>query len=104
MPTDRFDATTLWWRHEQLHRAVLADPERLLAMLAPEQARVEARWLTEPPDPAAAFAEADEVETRWLELVREAGGPDRRTRRARRYWDTRNARAGMPEVPTSPVT
>jgi dipeptidase len=25
-PTDRFDAATLWWRHELLHRRLLSDP------------------------------------------------------------------------------
>ena len=56
-PTDRFDADTLWWRHELLHRSVLADPERLLPLLATERDCIEARWLSTPPDPSAAFAE-----------------------------------------------
>jgi len=103
-PTDRFDRRTLWWRHEELHRAVLADPDRLLALIAPEQARLEARWLAVPPDPAEAFAEAEATEARWLEAIREAGGPERRVRRARRYWDARDSWAGMPGSSASPVS
>ena len=95
-PTDRFDPSALWWRHEMLHRAVLADPVRLLPLLVPEQAAVEARWIAEPPDPADAFAEADEVTSRWIEAVRTAGGGDRRPIWARRYWKARDLRAGMP--------
>jgi hypothetical protein len=97
-PTDRFDPSTLWWRHEMLHRAVLVDPVRLLPLLVAERQAVEARWMAEPPDPADAFAEADEVTTRWIEAVRTAGGPDRRPMWARRYWKVRDQRAGMPGV------
>jgi len=98
-PTDVFDPDTLWWRHEVLHRAALVDPERALALIAPEQARIETRWSDEPPDPALAFAEADAVTRRWLESVRTSSGPDRRVRRARRYWDVRDTRAGLPHPP-----
>ena len=97
-PTDRFNPDTVWWRHELLHRAVLADPERLLPLLAAERDRIEARWLSTPTDPAAAFVEADEVTARWFETVRTADGPDRRPGWARRYWDTRDAKAGMPHA------
>ena len=95
-PTDRFDPRTLWWRHELLHRAVMTDPERYLALIAPEQARLESRWSEAPPEPAQAFAEADSVEARWLEAIRATHGHDRRVRHARRYWDVRAARAGIP--------
>jgi secernin len=97
-PTDRFDPDTLWWRHELLHRAVLADPERLIPLLAAERDRIEDRWLGTPPDPSAAFMEADEVTSRWIEAVHAADGPDRRPRWARRYWEARDRRAGMPHA------
>jgi len=97
VPTDRFDPDTLWWRHEVLHRAILADPARLLPLLA-ERDRIEARWLDMPPDPSAAFVEADDATSRWIDAVRVAGGPDRRPRWTRRYWDARDRRAGMPRL------
>lgn len=96
--TDRFDPDTLWWRHERLHRAVLADPVRLLPLLASERDDIEAGWQAVPPEPAVAFAEADEVTDRWTAMVLAAGGPDRRPRWARRYWDVRDSRAGMPHA------
>ncbi len=95
-PTDRYDPDTLWWRHEVLHRAVSTDPARLVAMFAPERDGIEARWLADPPTPAEAFAEADRATARWIEAVPAADGPDRRPRWARRYWDIRDTRAGMP--------
>jgi len=97
-PTDRFDPDTVWWRHEVLHRAVLADPARLLPLIAAERHRVEAGWLEAPPESADAFAEADAITSRWIDVVRSARGPDRRPRRVRRYWDLRDSRAGMPGV------
>ena len=96
-PTDRFDPATRWWRHELLHRAVLSDPERLLAVYADERDALEARWLAERPDPAAAVVEGDAAASRWLDAVRAAHGPDRRTRRARQFWSARDQRAGLPE-------
>ncbi|HEX7443440.1 MAG TPA: hypothetical protein VF320_06120 [Acidimicrobiales bacterium] len=94
-PTDRFDPDTLWWRHEVLHRAVLADPARLLPLIGADRDHVEARWLETPPEPADAFTEADALTSRWIDVIRSAGGPDRRPRRARRYWELRDTRAGM---------
>jgi dipeptidase len=97
-PDDRFDPATRWWRHEQLHRAVLSDPDRLLALYAGERDSMEARWLTGDPDPAAAVAEGDAAASRWLDAVRAAAGPDRRTRRARHFWSVRDGRAGLPDL------
>jgi len=97
-PTDRFDPDTLWWRHELLNRAVSADPEWLLALFSAERDRIEARWLSTPTDPAAAFVEAEEATARWLAAVNAAARPDRRPRWARRYWGARDRRSGMPLV------
>ena len=96
--TDRFDPDTLWWRHERLQRAVSADPVRLLPLLTSERDAIEARWQALPPEPAAAFAEADEATDRWTAMVVAAGGPDRRPGWVRRYWDVRDSRAEMPHA------
>ena len=95
-PTDRFDPSTRWWRHELLHRAVLSDPQRLLATYAPDRDGLESHWLADRPDPASAVAEADARARRWLDAVRAADGPDRRPGRARRFWSALDGRAGMP--------
>ena len=102
-PTDRFDPDSLWWRHELLHRAVLTDPKRLIPLLADERDRIEKRWISTSPHPSAAFDEADEVTARWIAAIHSSGGLDRRSRRARRYWDERNHRSGMPIPIMAPV-
>lgn len=57
---------------------------------------VEARWLAAPPSPVDAFAEADRLLADWTELVSDGSARDTRPLWARRYWQTRNRRAGMP--------
>ena len=94
--TDRFDRRSLWWRHELLHRRVMADPARLLAVYAAERNEIESGWLADPPDPETAFGRADEALTRWTAVVERAGGSDHRPVWARRYWQVRNARADLP--------
>lgn len=93
-PTDRYDPRTLWWRHERLHRWVLADPQRRRASYRAERDAVERRWLQEPPSPAEAFAEGDRLLARWLQGAAAPGG-DVRPPWVRRYWQVRAARAGL---------
>jgi len=94
-PTDRSDPQSLWWRHERLHRAAMQDPVRLLPLFAAERDALEARWWRLPPEPAAAFAEADRLLARWTALVGRAVGRDTRPWFVQRYWSTRARRAGL---------
>ncbi len=95
-PADRYDPATLWWRHEELHRAVMRDPEVAYLLFRPERDAVQARWLAAPPAPAKAFAEADELLARWTAAVAAGSGQDVRPGWVRRYWQKRNTRAGLP--------
>jgi dipeptidase len=99
VPTDRFDAEALWWRHERLHRAVARDPERLLPLFAKERDEIEARWLGDALtiSPAEAFAEADRRLEEWTARTLAARtDADLRPAFVRSYWAKRNARAGVP--------
>jgi secernin len=102
-PSDRFDRASLWWRHERLHRAVMRDPARLLPRFAGERDEVERGWLAAPPEPAAAFAEADELLDRWTAAVAGEDGGDTRPWYARRYWEARNRSAGVPQTAAVPA-
>ncbi len=81
-----------------LHRLVMRDPAAAYPLFRPEREAVQARWLAAPPGPAAAFAEAGELLARWTAAVADGadGGRDVRPAWARRYWQARNARAGLP--------
>ncbi len=97
-PTDHDDGS-LWWRHERLHRRAVTDPAALYPRFTPERDATELAWLADPPTPAEAFARADGLLDRWTRLVALDPVPDARPRWARRYWSTRNERAGLDLTP-----
>jgi secernin len=99
-PSDRFDARSVWWRHERLHRLALRDPARALPLFGPERDEVERHWVAEPPGSSAAFAQAAGMTERWIATVAAAELDDLRPPYVRRYWRVRSERAGM-RVPTS---
>jgi len=103
-PTDRFDARTLWWRHELLHRRVMADPARLLPLYAGARDELEARWIADQPEPWAAFAEAEARLADWAADVWRSSEHDTRPVWARRYWRARARRSGLPDRPPSRTT
>jgi secernin len=95
LPTDRDDGVSLWWRHERLHRRILADPTRLAPLIQSERDEIEAQWLRQPPEPRDAFAQGDELLSRWEKRVASQPPHDRRPAWLRRYWSKRNARAAI---------
>ena len=94
-PTNRFDPSTAWWRHELLHRTVLAAYDVRLARFRDERDEVETAWAADPPEPAAAFAGAADVERRWLADVATRTGRDTRPTWVRRRWDEADRDAGF---------
>ena len=94
-PTDHFDPGSLWWRHERLHRFLIADPTRRTEDYLAERDALEAQLLGEQTGPAESFARAGSLLARWLERVPMASRVDRRPPIARAYWRRRDARAGL---------
>ncbi|MDR3510416.1 MAG: C69 family dipeptidase [Caulobacteraceae bacterium] len=87
-PTDAYDGESLWWRHERLHRAALADFAGALAAIAPERDALEAGFRVRVDhalasgDPqarrravAACWREAEAAETRWRAALASRGLP-----------------------------
>lgn len=97
-PTDRADPASLWWAHESLHRLVMRDPERLAPLFLAERDELEARWLGQAPSSEEAFSTARQRLTDWSKRVEHAwhrtGRRDARPFWARRYWASRDRRAG----------
>jgi hypothetical protein len=94
-PTDRCDPDTLWWRHERLHRRLIADPARLAEAYVAERDSLEADLLAHGAEPAEAFALGDALLARWLARTEAEPARDRRPPVARRYWRKRDERAGV---------
>jgi len=93
------DRDSLWWRHERLHRLVLADYARRRAAFESERAELEARALaTDPHDAGACRARWREHHAaipRWQQLAAAAGRPHLTP--FARYWHHRLRAAGEPE-------
>ena len=94
-PSDQADDASLWWRHERLHRRVVADPARLLPLYREQRDAVEKAWLADPPEPASAFAEAGQLLKEWGSRIAREAGSDTRPRFVRRYWKRRSERAAL---------
>jgi len=116
-PGATFDAKTLWWQHEQLHRALLQDYPRRWAAVADERERLEQAWLAEAltladrvrvqaPEErrealmacsAAAFAAAQEATETWVEQVRAIPAQRRLPPLYRMAWRGASRKAQLPE-------
>jgi len=86
VPTNVFDAASLWWRHELLHRSTMAAHSTLMPRYRYARDRAESRWIADPPSSASAFGEAERLERRWLADVAAAHLPDNRPAWVRRAW------------------
>jgi dipeptidase len=66
MPTNRADGSSVWWRHEVLHRALVAGPPAQLQRFGAEVRDLEHEWLRNRPSSAAAVGLASALEDRWV--------------------------------------
>jgi hypothetical protein len=98
-----YDAESLFWRHERLHRLVLGDYARRRALLEVERHAMEAGFLSlcNGTQPAAAecqraWEEHCAVLPLWSERIARASVRDRRSWPARRYWRQQNLLDKLP--------
>ncbi len=107
-PAGRYDSQTLFWRHERLHRAVLADYPARSAVLMAERDALEQEFVAgalalagQPANQRAEFVadcfrRADEAEARWLAQVSATPPRGRNGLLYRRVWAGFDRAAGMP--------
>ena len=98
-PSDSYDDQSLWWRHERLHRALLADHAAGMVLIAAERDALEAgfRARIDAADDlksavASCWREAEAAEARWASALKPArpGGYAHA-----RSWARLNQVAGM---------
>ncbi len=109
-PGGHFDGDTLWWQHELLHRAVIADYAVRMSLYARERDGLEAAFVAEEQsvyechrnDQATlagfsrlCFERARVATARWYERVTAAPIRRRAGFFYRRYWAGQNRRAGI---------
>ncbi len=97
-PTNRFDPEAPWWRHELLHRTVLAAYDDRIACYRAERDAVESAWVADRPPTGDAFAVGAGLESRWLDAAAATGGRDRRPGWVRRRWEDVDRAAGIDPV------
>ncbi|WP_374575165.1 hypothetical protein [Phenylobacterium sp.] len=76
-PGDRYDPATLWWRHERLHRAILADYNELMGFAA-ERDALEASFVQRLDAELSQRAEPDALATLVEDCWREAAEAEAR--------------------------
>jgi dipeptidase len=106
-PSGTYDDATLFWRHEQLHRATLADYAQRMPLYEAERDALEARWVEEALTCARApaaeryalsarcFAGANEKEQVWQERVMATNVQDRPGWLYNLAWQNFNKQAAM---------
>ncbi len=74
---------TLWWRHENLHREILRDYATRIKVLQPKQAKLEADFIMNLPNPAispleeraaftrSCFEDVDRMEAKTLAAIKD---------------------------------
>lgn len=100
---ERFDADSLWWRHEQLHRLTLGDYARRRATSEIERRELEARILSfgsgELPTAAECQTAWDEhraILPDWIDRIAREANHDRRGWLTRNYWQQQNEVDSLP--------
>lgn len=105
-PGEGYDAESLFWRHERLHRLALGDYARRRAVIEVERRELEARVLSlgHESQPTAnqcqqAWTEHRAVLPNWSERMARMVSTDHRSWLTRHYWRQQNAVDRLPEMP-----
>ena len=107
-PAVNYDAATLWWQHEALHREVVRDYTLRMPVYAGERDELENRFVCDWEDVRGGtaqeraaftthcFADAEAATGRWLAQVRNAPSQKRAQVLYSLAWQTFNQQAKMP--------
>jgi dipeptidase len=104
-PTGIYNAATLFWRHEILHRATLRDYASRIALYQDERDELERRFIAgaftcadRTAYTAQCFAEADQATQRWIDRVRPSDLLAHQTMLYSIAWRGFNRSANMPPL------
>ncbi len=103
-PGPRYDAESLWWRHERLHRLVLEDYPHRLGVYGRDRDQLEAGWREVARNTPVqerfnltknAFAQARQATEAWAQQVADTPATRRPSWPYRIYWRRQNRQAGI---------
>ena len=115
-PTNTYDPETMWWQHEQVHRAILKDYHTRIRIVTPDIEHYEEKWISKVIDVRSkrnsqsidefkqdlaklseeAFEEAREIERNWISALEKV--PIRKRSGGfyyRKLWRKENSKAGI---------
>jgi secernin len=107
-PTVEYDAATLWWRHENLHREMLRDYATRIKVIEAERDALEKKFITQAQDwtdqsvetrtgfTQACFNEAEYAEANWLAQIIKLPIENRRPILDRITWQNFDRQAQRP--------
>ena len=107
-PTGTYDPSTLFWRHEELHRSVLRDYSHRIRIFQAERNALEEQFIERALELSAkdaairsafarkCFDEANNAETQWLKAVKAAGVETGCSPLYKLAWSAFNRKARMP--------
>lgn len=107
-PKGAYDAATLWWRHENLHREILRDYAARISMIQPERDALEGEFLAQLPREEKqsiiersaftrnCFEGSQLAEAEWLMAVMDATIKNRRPLLDQLTWKKLDKEAGRP--------
>jgi dipeptidase len=107
-PKGEYDADTLWWRHENLHRAVLRDYTTRMARYQPERDMLETEFIRLAAEmrskskaerqafSADCFTRCAEATVRWTTEVQNTPIQNRRSALFHMAWSRLNKQARIP--------
>ena len=105
-PTGHYNHSSLWWRHERLHRSTLRDYPTMMAIYKEERDALEARFLEEarklaidPIDTRAdfvanSFAEAEAALDAWTKTVEATEAQHKTPKRYLKAWQKLTVQSG----------
>lgn len=100
-----YSATSLWWQHERLHRAILEDYIPRLNRIKAERDQWQETCIREARSLPShqrrfftqqTFTTATEQESEWLDKIRQTPPQNKPNRFYRSYWKKQNEKANLP--------
>ncbi len=108
-PKGVFDETSLFWKHEFIHRLILRDYAQRIALIKPSQASFEKEMLKETEENLTSsynqrkilserfFIEAEEIEAGWLRAIKNTITKHKNPPSYRKAWNVFDEQAGLPD-------
>ena len=110
-PNEQYDQTSLWWKHELMHRRVMADFDNLMPIIRKDFDAIEADFLKEAPSVLRSeakqkkefvehcFHQAEEATEKWIKRLEARSDLSFHDPDYKDMWQKYNRQAGLEGMP-----